>query len=65
MAGAAATVSIAATRDAGTSQEANPELGQVRALLKAHDEAAFSDRVCNLRPDLSERLLVLFVLADG
>jgi len=39
MAGAAATVSIAGTAAAGTFQEANPELDQVRALLKAHDEA--------------------------
>jgi uncharacterized protein (TIGR02246 family) len=39
MAGVAATVSVAGTVYAETSQEANPELDQVRALLKAHDEA--------------------------
>ena len=39
MAGVAATVSVAGTADAETSPEANPELDQVRALLKAHDEA--------------------------
>ena len=39
MASVAATVSVAGTADAETSQEANPELDQIRALLKAHDEA--------------------------
>ena len=38
MAGIAATVAVAGTADAETSQ-ANPELDQVRALLRAHDEA--------------------------
>jgi hypothetical protein len=38
-AGVPATVSVAGTADAENSQEANPELDQVRALLKAHDEA--------------------------
>ena len=39
MAGVAATASVAGKAYSETSQEANPELDQVRALLKAHDEA--------------------------
>jgi hypothetical protein len=35
----AATASVVGKADAETSQEANPELDQVRALLKAHDQA--------------------------
>jgi uncharacterized protein (TIGR02246 family) len=37
--GVAATLSVAGTADAETSQETNPQLDQVRALLRAHDEA--------------------------
>ena len=39
MTGVAVTLSVAGTADAETSQEANPELDQIRALLRAHDEA--------------------------
>ena len=39
MVGIAATVAVTGTADADTSQETNPELDQVRALLRAHDEA--------------------------
>jgi uncharacterized protein (TIGR02246 family) len=39
MAGVAATASVADKAYSETSQEANPELDQVKALLKAHDEA--------------------------
>ena len=39
MAGVAATASVAGNAYSETSEEANPELDQVRALLRAHDEA--------------------------
>jgi uncharacterized protein (TIGR02246 family) len=39
MAGVAATLSVAGSADAEASEEANPELDQVRALLRKHDEA--------------------------
>ena len=37
--GITAAVAIAPTADAQASQESNPDLDQIRALLKAHDEA--------------------------
>jgi uncharacterized protein (TIGR02246 family) len=39
MAGMAATVAVAPAADAQASQGSNPDLDQIRALLKAHDEA--------------------------
>ena len=38
-AGITAAVAVAPTADAQASQEANPDLDQIRALLRAHDEA--------------------------
>ncbi len=39
VAGITAAVAVAPTADAQASQAANPELEQIRALLRAHDEA--------------------------
>ena len=39
VAGVAAAVAVAPTADAQASQGSNPDLDQIRALLKAHDEA--------------------------
>jgi hypothetical protein len=39
MAGITAAVAVAPKADAQASQAANPELEQIRALLRAHDEA--------------------------
>ena len=39
VAGVAAAVALAPTADAQASQGANPDLDQIRVLLKAHDEA--------------------------
>ena len=39
MAGITAAVAVAPTADAQASEEANPDLDQIRALLRAHDEA--------------------------
>jgi hypothetical protein len=39
VAGVAAAVAVPPTADAQASQGANPDLDQIRALLKAHDEA--------------------------
>ena len=37
--GITAAVATASAADADSSQEANPDLDQIRALLKAHDQA--------------------------
>ena len=39
MAGVAAAVAVASRGDAQASQASNPDLDQIRALLRAHDEA--------------------------
>jgi hypothetical protein len=39
VAGVAAAVAVAPSADAQAPQGANPDLDQIRALLKAHDEA--------------------------
>ena len=39
MAGLTATVAVPLAADAQSSEKANPELDQIRALLRAHDEA--------------------------
>ena len=39
MAGITAAVAVAPTAEAESSEGANPDLDQIRALLRAHDEA--------------------------
>jgi uncharacterized protein (TIGR02246 family) len=59
MASVAATVSVAGTADAETSKEANPELDQVRALLKAHDEAFTSQDMNGVLACFAENAAVM------
>jgi hypothetical protein len=47
--------SVAHTADAEASQEANPDLDQIRALLRAHDEAFTSQDLSGIMACFTEK----------
>ena len=59
MAGVAATIAVAATADAETSQQANPELDQVRALLRTHDEAFTNQNLDGVMACFTEKASIM------
>ena len=59
MAGVAATLPVASTAEAETSEEANPELDEVRALLKAHDEAFTSQDMNGVLACFTEKAAIM------
>src|SRR5580692_5807541 len=59
MAGITAAVTVAPTADAQSSQAANPELEQIRALLRAHDEAFTNQDLNGIMACLTEKAAIM------
>ena len=59
MAGITAAVAIAPTADAQSSQPANPELEQIRELLRAHDEAFTYHDLNGIMACLTEKAAIM------
>jgi ketosteroid isomerase-like protein len=59
MAGVAATVSVVGKAYSETSQEANPELDEVRALLRVHDEAFTSQDLNGVMACFSDKAAIM------
>jgi hypothetical protein len=59
MAGITAAVAVAPTADAQASQAANPELEQIRALLRAHDEAFTNQDLNGIMACLTEKAVIM------
>jgi ketosteroid isomerase-like protein len=59
VAGITAAVAVAPTADAQSSQAANPELEQIRALLRAHDEALTNHDVNGIMACLTEKAAIM------
>jgi uncharacterized protein (TIGR02246 family) len=57
--GITATVAVAPTADAQASQETNPELDQIRALLKAHDEGFTNHDLNGVLACLTEKAAIM------
>ena len=57
--GITAVVATASAADADSSQEANPDLDQIRALLKAHDEAFTSHDMKGVLAIFTEKAAVM------
>jgi len=53
------TVAVAPTADAESSQAAHPELEQIRALLRAHDEALTNHDVDGIMSCLTEKAAIM------
>ena len=58
VAGITAGVAVAPTADAQSSQAANPELEQIRALLPAHDEAFTNHNLNGIMACLTEKAAI-------
>src|SRR5215470_3233058 len=59
MAGMAAAVAVAPATDAQASEEANPDLDQIRSLLKAHDEAFTSHDLNGVLACMTEKAAIM------
>jgi len=59
MASLAATVTVPIAANAESSETANPELDQVRALLKAHDEALTNQDLDGVMACFSEKAAIM------
>jgi ketosteroid isomerase-like protein len=59
MTGIAAAAAVAPAADAEASQEANPDLDQVRALLQAHDEAFTNQDLDGVMACFSEKAAIM------
>jgi uncharacterized protein (TIGR02246 family) len=59
MAGMAAAVAVAPATDAQASEEANPDLDQIRDLLKAHDEAFTSQDLNQVLACMTEKAAIM------
>ena len=59
VAGIAAAVAVAPTADAQASEGSNPDLDQIRALLKAHDEAFTSQDLSGVLACFSEKASIM------
>src|SRR5258707_4666702 len=59
MAGITAAVALAPTADAQSSQAANPELEQIRALLRSHDEAFTNQDLNGIMACLTEKAAIM------
>ena len=59
MAGITAAVAVAPSADAQASQAANPELEQIRALLRAHDEAFTNHDLNGVMACLTEKAAIM------
>jgi ketosteroid isomerase-like protein len=59
MAGLTATVAVPIAANAESSETANPELDQIRALLKAHDEAFTNQDLDGVMATFSEKAAVM------
>src|ERR1700751_6389941 len=57
--GIAAVVATASAADAESSQGANPDLDQIRALLKAHDEAFTNHDLNGVMACLTEKAAIM------
>jgi uncharacterized protein (TIGR02246 family) len=59
MAGITATVAFARTADAQASEGSNPDLDQIRALLRAHDEAFTNQDLSGVMACLTEKAAIM------
>ena len=59
MAGLAATAAVAPSADAETSEGTNPDLDQIRALLRAHDEAFTNHDLDGIMASLTEKAAIM------
>jgi uncharacterized protein (TIGR02246 family) len=59
MAGLAATAAVAPSADAETSEGTNPDLDQIRALLRAHDEAFTNHDLDEVMACLTEKAAIM------
>jgi ketosteroid isomerase-like protein len=59
VAGITAAVAVGPTADAQSSQAANPELEQIRALLRAHDEAFTNQNLNGIMACLTEKAAIM------
>ena len=59
VAGITAAVAVAPTADSQSSQAANPELEQIRALLRAHDEAFTNQNLNGIMACLTEKAAIM------
>ena len=59
MAGFAAAVAVAPTADAQASEGTNPDLDQIRALLRAHDEAFTNHDLNGVMACLTEKAAIM------
>jgi uncharacterized protein (TIGR02246 family) len=59
MAGLAATAAVAPSADAETSEGTNPDLDQIRALLRAHDEAFTNHELDGVMACLTEKAAIM------
>ena len=59
MAGITAAVAVAPTADAQSVSAANPELEQIRALLRAHDEAFTNHDLNGIMACLTEKAAIM------
>jgi len=59
MAGITAAVAVAPTADAQASEGANPDLDQIRTLLRAHDEAFTNHDLKGIMACLTEKAAIM------
>ena len=59
LAGITAAVAVAPTADAQASEGANPDLDQIRALLRAHDEAFTNQDLNGIMACLTEKAAIM------
>ena len=59
MAGLAATAAVAPSADAETSEGTNPDLDQIRALLRAHDQAFTNQDLDGVIACLTEKAAIM------
>jgi hypothetical protein len=59
MAGVTAAVAVASTADAQGSEGANPDLDQIRALLRAHDEAFTNHDINGIMACFTEKAAIM------